>query len=88
MRVESGELKAENHSERSKEFRRSDEIAFYKNITWQEKFVAFGTRFPPLRSRSGPPEVGLPCGMAPIGRRWENPEFKWKNTKTCNQSQF
>ena len=51
---------------------------FYTNITWREKFIAFGTRFTPLRFRSGPPKVGLPCGMAPTGRKWENPLCKWK----------
>ena len=62
MKVESGEWKD-----------LGNDIAFHIDNSWQEKSVAFGTRFPPLRFRSGPPVVDLPCGMAPIGRKWGTP---------------
>jgi hypothetical protein len=68
LKTESGKWRVESWTE----------SLFQFAILCEEKDVAFGTCFPPLRYRSGPPEVGLPCGMAPIRRKWENPLLSGK----------
>ena len=73
--MENGEWKVEScaSGKRKVESGKLDDIAFRTDNPRREKYVAFGTRFTPLRFRFGPPKVGLPFGMAPTGRKLGEP---------------